>query len=98
MPQAVLLRSAEADLADIWRYIARDSPQNASRLVRRIRTMCSTTLADNPYIGRARPELAPGLRSFPVGNYIVFYRPIEDGVEVVRVVHGSRDIEALFEQ
>ena len=98
MPQAILLNSAEVDLVDIWRYIARDSPQNASRLVRRIRTLCNTALVDNPLIGRARPELVRDLRSFLVGNYIVFYRPIENGVEIVRVLHGNRDIETLFEQ
>ena len=47
-------------------------------------------------MGRARPELAADLRSFPVGNYIIFYRPIEDGVEIVRVLSGARDIDALF--
>ncbi len=49
-------------------------------------------------MGRARPELPSGLRSFPVGNYLILYRPTDYGVEIVRVVHGSRDIEALFEQ
>ena len=47
-------------------------------------------------MGRTRNDLATGLRSFPVGNYVILYRPLENGVEVVRVVHGSRDIEDMF--
>jgi len=38
----------------------------------------------------------PALRSLPVGNYLVFYLPLDDGIEVVRVLHGSREIDALF--
>jgi len=45
---------------------------------------------------RCRDELAPGLRSLPVGNYVVFYRGREGGIEVIRVLHGARDIDALF--
>jgi toxin ParE1/3/4 len=51
-------------------------------------------MRDNPLIGRARPELAADLRSFPVGNYVLFYRPIADGVELVRALSGHRDIHA----
>jgi toxin ParE1/3/4 len=46
--------------------------------------------------GRARDELAPGVRSFPFGRYVVFYVPRNDGVDVVRVLHGARDIDAGF--
>ena len=50
-------------------------------------------LAANPSAGRARDDLAPKIRSFPVGNYIVFYLPLSDGIEVVRVLHGRQDID-----
>jgi len=96
MPHAVLRNSAEADLAEIWEYIARDSPENATRFVRGIRETCNATLAYNPRIGRRRADLAPRLRSFVVQDYVILYRPIDDDVEVVRVLHGSRDIESLF--
>jgi toxin ParE1/3/4 len=46
--------------------------------------------------GRERPELAPRLRSFPAGRYVLFYRPIGGGIEIVRVLHGSRDIDSIF--
>ncbi len=97
MPQAIILPSAQADLDDIWDYIASNSIQNADRFVDRIYELCQKTLAYQPLMGRSREELVPKLRSFPVGNYVIFYRPISDGVEIVRVLHGSRDIESLFE-
>jgi toxin ParE1/3/4 len=53
-------------------------------------------LAGQPLLGRLRPELAPNLRSFPVDNHVIFYRPIDHGIEVARVLHGARDIDALF--
>ena len=53
-------------------------------------------LATQPMMGRARDELAPGVRSFPFGRYVVFYMPLDDGIDVVRVLHGARDIDAVF--
>lgn len=53
-------------------------------------------LAQAPGIGRPRAELRPGLRSCVVGSYVIFYRAIPDGIEVIRVLHGRRDIEAIF--
>jgi len=47
-------------------------------------------------MGRARDELASGVRSFPFGRYVVFYAPLDDGIDIVRVLHGSRDIDAIF--
>jgi toxin ParE1/3/4 len=53
--------------------------------------------AMHPNIGRARDrDLRPGLRSFAVGEYVIIYRIHEDDVLVLRVLHGSRDIAALF--
>jgi toxin ParE1/3/4 len=49
-------------------------------------------LAETPFAGRDRSELRADLRSFPVGNYLIFYIPTSDGVEVVRVMHGRQDI------
>jgi toxin ParE1/3/4 len=46
-------------------------------------------------IGRARPELRPDLRSFPYGSYLILYRVINDGVEIVRVVHAARNLDDL---
>ena len=48
-------------------------------------------------IGRLKDELAPFLRSFLVKNYLIFYRPIDQGIEIVRILHGLQDIETIFQ-
>ena len=53
-------------------------------------------IADNPLLGAARPDIAPELRYHAVGNYLLLYRSVSGGIEVVRVVHGARDLLNLF--
>ena len=55
-------------------------------------------LSRHPMSGQARPDLHQDVRCFPVGkyDYTVFYRPVNDGIEVVRVLHSSRDIPRIF--
>lgn len=96
MPVIIKLPRARNDLVEIWDYIADDSEASADAFVDMIDQKL-LSLASNPGIGIARGELAERLRSFPVGRYIIFYRPISEGVEIVRVLHGSRDIDALFQ-
>jgi toxin ParE1/3/4 len=95
MPQHRLTEMAQSDLSEIWAYIAKDSPQNADSMTDAIIDRFPR-LAEQPFMGRARPELAPDIRSFPVENYIILYRPTDFGVEIARVVHGSRQLESLF--
>ena len=95
MPRLLKRPEAESDLEEIWWYIAQDSPHNADRFLDRIQERC-LALADFPQMGTSRDELKAGLRSQPVGNYLIFYFPLEDGVDIVRVIHGSRDIESLL--
>lgn len=94
---ARVLRTLQSrqDYADVWDFIAADNPSAADRL---IDTFDGTLelLAEAPGIGRLCEELAPSLRSFPVGNYVIFYRPIDDGIELIRVLHGARNIPRLF--
>ena len=52
-------------------------------------------LSENPRLGPARPDLAADLRYFPVGRYVLLYREIPGGVEIVRCVHGARDLPGL---
>lgn len=54
-------------------------------------------LAQNPEMGRTRDELKEDLRSFAVGNYIIFYQSLQEGIQVVRVLHGAMDIPEIFE-
>ena len=88
---------AEADLADIWLYIAGESgnPAIADRLIDTL-TDRVLLLGNHPYLGRRREDLRPGLRSFSVGEYIILYRIDHGDVLILSVLHGRRDIEALF--
>ncbi len=96
MAKARFTASAEADLLDLWLYIAEDNPQAADNTVDSI-YRSAQQLAGQPMMGRARPELAAGLRSFPTQTpYILFHLPDDDGgIIVVRVLHHARDIEAI---
>jgi toxin ParE1/3/4 len=53
-------------------------------------------LADNLLMGRLRPNIAPELRYFTVGKYLILYRTVPEGVQIVRVIHGARDLSHLF--
>jgi toxin ParE1/3/4 len=86
---------AENDLDDIWFYIAQDNPQEADRFLDRIQATL-LTLVEFPHMGTSRDELKPDLCSFSMGNYLIFYFPLEDGIDVVRVLHGARELEAIF--
>ena len=102
MPSVVIRPRALDDLADIWTYIAEDSPRQADVFAARIHREFRA-LARQPNSGRERPELFAGLRSIPVGSYVIFYTPRAygqrpRGIEVVRVLHGSRDLKPLFEE
>jgi toxin ParE1/3/4 len=83
----------EIDLTAIWDYIATDNPRAADTLLGRIDATFNM-LAETPFAGRDRGELRADLRSFPVGNYLIFYIPTPDGVDVVRVMHGRQDIDS----
>jgi len=76
MNQYRVAYAARSDLDEIWLYIAYDNPDAADRLIRAIVSRFPT-LASMPHMGRSCKELSPALRSFPVGNYIIFYRPME---------------------
>ena len=89
---------AEADLDDVWLYVARESGsiEIANRLIDTI-TDRFYTLGSFPYMGRSREEdFGPGYRSLPVGESVVVYTVESEDVLILRVVHGRRDLEALF--
>ena len=92
MPRVEWAEPAKADLRAIWYYIAEDSIDHASRVVRRLNDLCGK-IANAPRMGRERPELGLALRSFPCNPYVIYYRPIEDGIHVMRILHGHRDID-----
>src|ERR1700722_16098674 len=94
-----LVAKAEDDLSDIWYYVAKESGNVdiADRLIDSIAQRFHF-LSNQPYSGRTRDELKPGLRSFPVGQYVIFYRLVLPDVLILRVMHGRRDIYSALEQ
>ncbi len=95
MGEFFLSKLAEIDLDDIWLYIARDSPENASDFIDSL-TERFPVLAENPELGRARPDLDDTVRVHPVGSYLILYRPRLAGIEIIRVLHGGRNILRLL--
>lgn len=93
MPSLRKALLVERDLERIWDYIAADNPDAAERCLRQIDARFQL-LAQSPFIGRERKDLAAGLRSSVVRNYVLFYRPLAsgNGVEIVRVIEGHRNI------
>lgn len=94
---AIILKRprAKADLVEIWDYIADDSENRADAFIETINQKLAV-LAERPNIGRARDELGKNIRSFPVSRYVIFYMPIQGGIDVVRVLHGARDLDISF--
>lgn len=95
MPRVTRRPLAAVDILDIWDHIAEDSLDQADRWVDKLDEQFRL-IARQPLMGRARQELAADLRSLPFGRYVIFYAPVEDGIDVVRVLHSARDVDAAF--
>ena len=79
--------TASRDIESIINYVADSRGFDvAERFLDKINQSCRNLA--NPNMGRSRDGILPSLRSFPIDSYLIFYLPIEDGVEVVRVVSG----------
>jgi toxin ParE1/3/4 len=95
MTRVVRTESAKSDLLSIYGYIAADKPSAADRWVAEVDTTLAV-LAQQPFMGEKVDHLAPGMRRHCLGNYLLFYVPIESGIELRRVLHGARRIEDFF--
>ncbi len=95
MADLLISPEAEIDLLEIWLYIAEDSLENADRFQDKLVSK-ARKLSESNEIGMDRPELGQDLKSFPVNRYLLYYRVIQTGIELIRVLHGSRDVQALF--
>lgn len=95
MARAIRTASANDDVLAIAAFIAADKPSAAIRWLDDLDETIAR-LACQPYLGEAVEHLAPGMRRHCFGNYLLFYLPIDDGIELRRVLHGARQIEDLF--
>jgi toxin ParE1/3/4 len=94
MAKVIYSDVAKADLREIWDYISADSQFQADRLIERLRLKFEH-LAKWNTLGRPRPELGKDTRSYPLGKYCFYFRPLEDGIEVIRVLHSARDLDQI---
>ena len=91
-----LTLAAEQDLADLSQHIAHDAPSAANAMLDLLEAKCHL-LTRYPEIGRLREELLPNLRSFPASRYVIYYRITGDELQVIRILHGSRDAQAALQ-
>lgn len=87
--------AADADLGSIFDWIAAEDVAAAERLIERIAD-AARRLGDFPERGRQRPEIGEGVRSLVLGRYLILYRVTPRQVEVVRIVHGARELGGLL--
>ena len=95
MPRIKIAETAGDDLEDIWEHVAQSNPEAARKLIKEI-TGKFKLLRDHPHIGREEKRLLGTLRGFPISSYIIFYKPFDNGVEILRILHAARDIEKIL--
>jgi toxin ParE1/3/4 len=86
---------ANADVEEIALYIFELNPPAAHQFLDNLEQTCQR-LAAHPDIGRLRSDLGAGLRSFSIGNYLIFYSLMTNGIEIARVIYGGRDLPRIF--
>lgn len=98
MASVQLARSAQTDLLEAWLFIAEENQDAADHVLDAIEREANV-LATQPLMGRARPELAEGVRSWPTSTpYILYYTVATVGITVLRILHHARDVQrAAFE-
>jgi toxin ParE1/3/4 len=86
---------ADNDLMQIFSYLSQQSPQATQSILDAI-NRCFVNLKSFPLRGTPRPDLGQDVRSAIVSPYLILYAARPDHVTILRVLHGSRDIEAEF--
>jgi toxin ParE1/3/4 len=95
MHRVRIANSTISDLHNIWSYVAQSDAEAAGRLVKEIIRRFGF-LRDHPLMGRQQDHLLINLRILNFKNYLIFYEPFEDHVDILRILHGARDVEAIF--
>lgn len=95
MSRIIVTPSATRDLSAITDWISQQSLDGALKFYGDVDQVLQL-LSNYPLMGQEVPEFELGLRRHTMGSYLLFYRPLSDGIELIRVLHGSREIERLF--
>jgi toxin ParE1/3/4 len=103
MPQVAWSTVAESDVEEIYEWIARRDGrrQTAKKVARELRQRCEglgQIVASGSLIGTARPDLGDGYRLFTHQRWVIVFRPADEGIEIMRVLDGSRDYPRLFHE
>lgn len=85
------------DFQEIHDYIAKDNIDAAADFIKRLQHHCGE-LCEMPGMGRKRDDLAAGVRSSTVGDYLIFYRVLNGILEIAHILHGRRNLKRIFEQ
>lgn len=85
---------ADQDLLKIWSDLAIHDERAADKIIALIQG-CETLL-QFPRGGEACPAFGPEMRWYPAGNYVIFYRPDDEGIQVFRVIDGRRDLNIAY--
>ncbi|MBE9123735.1 type II toxin-antitoxin system RelE/ParE family toxin [Tychonema sp. LEGE 07199] len=97
MKRLVITIDASRDLSEISDYFLEQSIDAGDRFVEGFAKKCQY-LAEFPYLGRSYDRLAPGLRGIPLMDYIIFYQIVGEGIEILRVISGYRNLQTVFNQ
>ncbi len=90
MSQVFYQRVAKADLIDVWLFIAEDNVAAADAYIERLQQVC-VLIAENPLMGHDRTDIAEGVISFAVDDYVIYYELHDKGITILRVWHAARD-------
>jgi toxin ParE1/3/4 len=96
MSRYVINLLASRDLNDIADYFAETSLEAGDRFFRAFNRKCKQLVAF-PKSGKSYATIRPDLRGLSLEGYVIFYRVLDDGIEILRVVNGRRDFPSLFE-
>ncbi len=87
----------QKDLDEIFRYFAQNNYDAAVKFFNQLGAKFRL-LSENTKLGASCEEYVIGMRKFPYKNYVIFYFPLENGIEIYRVIHGARDIDEMFDE
>jgi len=96
MPHVVRSVQSERDALSIWLYVAEHGSVNAADRVIDHLDQAIQRIAEIPTLGRVRDDIDPSLRSYLVHSYLIFYRVVDQTVEIVRIIHGARSLPRAF--
>lgn len=95
MKRYIISQPAIRDLEEIVDYFSTRNIEAGEKFILKFEKKCKY-IADFPNIGRSYDDIKPSLRGLPLAGYIIFYRIVDDGVEIIRIVSGYRNLESLF--